>query len=385
MNLKQARIINLLIVFGYFILIFMTIFNPFKYGAQLKYTIIPLIIVWVFSFLAVGKYSVRLSHILSFLLILSLMISTFFSNIIEWSPSARSLSIIIVFYTLLTLKPLNGYLVKKIISVYTFVAILAALLLIGNFVVYGSESFSRMGVRFIFGEKDVNYVTAFIMPAYFWILNSVIVKKKASYIFILFLMIFSIFLTGSKTAFLSLVIISFLLFMYYFKQFNIRNKLFMLFTFSLIVLGSYLIFVNSLYFDRIINVDSYLDNIRFDIWGYGLQAFNNNRLLGSGIGSTSFLTRTYTGYDSHNTYLDILGDQGILGITIVILMITSLLRVKPGNFIYMLILTFSFLFPLLTINGYETLTFWLPMILIKHVSAYMVNHRNSELLYTEII
>ena len=81
-------------------------------------------------------------------------------------------------------------------------------------------------------------------------------------------------------------------------------------------------------FDRMLNSDSYKNNIRLIIWKDALNAFWMNPFLGNGLQSGAVFSKSMTGFVTHNCFLDILTGQGIVGLLVYVFMFFKLLMVK---------------------------------------------------------
>lgn len=68
-------------------------------------------------------------------------------------------------------------------------------------------------------------------------------------------------------------------------------------------------------FARIIDFDEDFDNNRFFLWNHSIELFKNNILFGAGLGS---MVLRY-GLASHNTFLELLCETGIIGFIIFVL------------------------------------------------------------------
>ena len=372
----QERITSVSIV----MMIVFSIVNPVKYGAQFKYFLFPLI---VFSFGAIfnfQEFRIKKHHLFLFLLAFSVFISTYYSRVVEWSPNSRSLILIFFSYIVLTSRMYKINEVKLLLNTYIFVSVICGLFLIGNLISVGLESFSRKNVFFILGEKDVNYMTAFMASGFAFSLFFLLYRRQKRYLFSFIVILLGTLISGSRTAFISIIIIGFLIFSREMFKLKLLKKIGLL-----VVLAITLLVVSNLLtaypiFDRLLDFKSYSTNVRFSIWESALRAYRQNKIFGSGIGASNIYALNAIGLFSHNNYLEILGDQGLIGFIIVLLIIISNLKVKSENQFVMFIIGFSFLFPLFTINGYDTMTFWLPMIILRIIHDLLNRHLFVELL-----
>lgn len=93
--------------------------------------------------------------------------------------------------------------------------------------------------------------------------------------------------------------------------------------------------------------------------------FVENPLLGGGMGSASITSAAQVGNVSHNIYVDIIGDFGIIGTSAIALCGIHCAGIfKKKDLSYMFGFFCSAFMPLFFINGFTTMTFWLPVTLL---------------------
>ncbi|MCY1689908.1 O-antigen ligase family protein [Exiguobacterium sp. SL14] len=130
--------------------------------------------------------------------------------------------------------------------------------------------------------------------------------------------------------------------------------------------------------NRITTVSSYTeDTIRLDLWKRSLEIFYDNPIIGVGLnGANDYLVNN--GYhNSHNVFIDILTSGGLLGVLIFITIILLMIRVKKFNLVFILGFVFVMFGPLFFINGFNTLSFWIPFFLVGIISNFL-KHNNIE-------
>lgn len=147
--------------------------------------------------------------------------------------------------------------------------------------------------------------------------------------------ILCIFLTGKKTMSLVSIIVPFLM---YFIARRISAKNFALFTILLIggmvavnyFLSNFSLFSDSLIlrrFSKSADVATSGESIfynRLFLYDYALSAFSKNPVFGVGVGQ--FMSYTHASTHVHNMYLQVLCEQGIIGITLFIIPLVSCLK-----------------------------------------------------------
>ena len=128
-------------------------------------------------------------------------------------------------------------------------------------------------------------------------------------------------------------------------------------------------------FERMTDTEGYSDNIRLTIWGYALEGFYQYPILGGGLYSGSYFAQLQARWVTHNSFIDILVGQGLIGAILFVLIFGKMIFVKEKkNRLFIVAIMISFFLPYFFLNGYETLSFWLPMILCKFISDYCQNN-----------
>ncbi|WP_299875260.1 O-antigen ligase [uncultured Cocleimonas sp.] len=140
---------------------------------------------------------------------------------------------------------------------------------------------------------------------------------------------FAVFLTGTRTASIVAIIgIAYWLFTYRNSSFRIKSTFVVLFAISIIAV---LTFTPKMSIDRILSsgesISSGTLNNRTVIWAASIEQWKQAPLVGNGIGSLGYVLSTkHVEYDSaHNTYIHILTENGIIGLSIYLMMIFSII------------------------------------------------------------
>lgn len=165
------------------------------------------------------------------------------------------------------------------------------------------------------------YAEIFLLYLKDIILNK-LVRYKYLYNFLVVFLIICIFLTGKRTISIIALLLPFIVY-YASKKMSSKKFLFILLI-MVVAIGSFQYFINNLseFSDNILLrrfVSTYKDadtgeditSGRTYLYELALKAFNENPLFGVGVGRF----KEYTGADTevHNTYLQVLCEQGILG------------------------------------------------------------------------
>lgn len=232
---------------------------------------------------------------------------------------------------------------EKIFIIASFIATLISFILfISKFPpsMHFDKGFYRMGGLL----PDPNFLGLYLTPIYglllFKILNS---KKIRMYLIIIIsIILICIFLTWSRSAFLGLAILSLML-IYRFNKIG-KKKIIYIIIFLLII------YISTFFVDYIEIIEKmsgmdlktifqkrFVDDNggsgRLVIWNNGIAIFKINPIFG--IGALNF--RYYNmllfneGHFMHNTFLEILCENGIIGMSIFIIFIILFIKNKTYN------------------------------------------------------
>ncbi len=143
------------------------------------------------------------------------------------------------------------------------------------------------------------------------------------------IIMYAIFLTGTRTGFIiGMLGIFYWLFTQRKASLKIKLVMFMLFFLSISVV---LTFAPKASVDRVLSAGSSIKsgdlNYRTVIWKTSIQEWKNSPIIGTGVGGLySQLSRKHVNYAwAHNTFIHLLTENGIIGVTLYILMIISIL------------------------------------------------------------
>ncbi len=141
--------------------------------------------------------------------------------------------------------------------------------------------------------------------------------------------IFAVFLTGTRTASIVAIIgVAYWLFTYRNTPMRIKISFLILFLASLVAVFS---FAPQKSLNRILSsgesITSGTLNNRTVIWAASIEQWKQAPLTGNGIGSLAYVLSTkHVEYDSaHNTYIHILTENGIIGLSLYLMMIISII------------------------------------------------------------
>ncbi len=384
-----------LIILPFIVLLFFQIFNSNKYGTNAGDIEIPIVLA-VVIYIGVFLYNHRditvdlLDVGAIALLFLLAVFSTLISSVVTFNKTTFGLFVCMFLYVFLNLIRLDEKALNVLLIIYKLmVAIVAYIIIVKGVLKLINVSYGLRFTLTIGGvDKDPNYVAGFLCSGLALALYSVLFEKgKRLLNLILFIVIFvGIVLTGSRgalvTCFCSSIVLLVGLVIKYKRVFRRENLWKLIIFFSIIAVGIAvgLIMLSSAdSFKRIFDIETYFDNIRLSIWAEGIKAFYRNPIIGSGMGASSYYALNGTGnYSStHNAFLDIIADVGILGMLILICIIAiMIIRCKKNRLLLISYLVAS-LVSLFFLNGFEGLTFWLPMIIAKLISNRKPNEEEE--------
>ena len=370
--------------------IIFTFVNNFKYGGGISSIIIFIIGFGAFAFLSGAKFKLTIIHALFFLFWFFATISTMISPLVNLQQDSISFLIAVAFLVLATSVNYSEREIKLVLSSYICTAFISSINIIYNVIIGHQATWNRYSTSFFGIDKDPNYASAYIVPAVMILLYTIFFKpskeKKWLYISLLVVTTLGTISTGSRGAFL------FLLFCYVYIfliiTFKASKRIRTVLVFGVIGLAL-LVFWNLAinYFPesmvvRLATVSSYTeDSTRLNIWKEGIKVFFEYPLIGGGLngGNSYLLSRGYP--HSHNVYLDILTNTGLIGSLIFILIIFNILKVKKDDKLFIIGAIVVFLGPLFFINGFNTPSFWIPLIIlvILQKNSLRTNKKISDL------
>lgn len=361
------------------LIILISFINNFKFGGGISY-IFPLMIVYIF-YMILKKNRLRFNfmHILFFLWWLIVCISTIFSDLTIIKQDIISFLVSVIFVILVTASQFSNKQINYIIISYLFATILSSINIIYNMFINHQATWNRYSTSFFNVDKDPNYASAFILPGIYILLFLVLRNTKKQLFLVVvsqlsFLMILTVAVlaTGSRGAFL-FVIFSYvynLAYALFSKTVNKNILIFIVLSIIFSLVYAFEISSNiSFSLNRITTVSSYTqDTIRLELWNKSLNIFYDNPIIGVGLnGANDYLVSN--GYhNSHNVFIDILTSGGLLGVIVFTTIIILITKVKKINLVFISGFLFVMLGPLFFINGFNTLSFWIPFFLVGIIS-----------------
>lgn len=370
-------------VFIFCVFFSLYIFNGYEYGATVESVLIPTVLLLLASFCKKHNYDLR-GYIKAGLTFVCAVISTYFSNVINISQSRiLTFGICCVVFALLPTTRISDKGIKKIIKFYMFLSyILVVLVALGYILGFGIDSYGRASINMGGFFKDQNYLSAFFLPAFAFAFYGLIYSKVNRLRNVVFCIVtlFSVFVMGSRGSFLTILLIVAVVFAkIILADRNLFRKVVLLVSLCLSVLILYIGMQSLPLFQRMMGFESYGSDVRIRLWQAGIMGFLNSPLIGSGIGAASYYSNFIVGNAVHNSFIEIIADQGILGGIVIIWIMWDIFYSPRGNRFLMFILMIAYFLPLFFLTGYSNMTFWMPVIFMQFLSNKLKSNPNLSL------
>lgn len=233
-------------------------------------------------------------------------------------------------------------------------------------------------------DVDPNYLASYLYIGFAFCLYNISFSKfvnrfsKMLYVIFALIILFAVFMTGSRSAYLAVGILTIGYFLELRKSMRFKKRFYLFFLIPIIVFSIFLVVEN--YFpDQIL---SRFDLVRLNdtsnanrllYWKYALESFLHSPIIGFGAALTTDIILKYTSHvgDAHNTYLTFLLNFGLVGLLIVILWIWRVMKeliINRNKFWISFVISF-FLNSFIIANQLG-ISFWIPLLLIYYMSSY---------------
>lgn len=353
-------------------IIFLGLFSSSQYGISLSWVIVPIICLVFATLILEERLYFKSVHLIFVLWWAEIFLSTALSPVVEIKRDVFSSLIFAGFFILITSLPCDQERAKKFLNMYIFTAVLGSFEIILNWLrgSYYNIWFQRSTIVVDGVFRDPNYVSGYLAPAFLLLL--LLANKDHKYfklkICSMALILTAMLCLGSRGGLLSAIIPAMMYILIQAKKtVNSFIKMILL-TIMTVAIG---LFVLSQFPEQSLNRLLYGGSgKRFDLWEAGLGPFFNNPIIGQGIGSASKYAIDMQGQVSHNMYVDILSMSGIIGTGTYLWVVYRMGFGRESDKIYMILLYMSFFIPQVFINGFNTLSMYLPLIMIYFCSIY---------------
>lgn len=183
----------------------------------------------------------------------------------------------------------------------------------------------------MFGTSfDPNYIGIPLVAACILLLDNIL-KSSKSYLKIMYAtawitIVFAIIQTSSRGNAVSFAFGSICILYNYIRSTNVSLKKILFLTVMVVGLVYAFKFLNYSFGDNISRMTSFgegADSGRFELWKQSIQVFFDNIIWGTGLGGVAASTQDHC---SHNTYLQILAETGLVGFCLFVPVLVGLLK-----------------------------------------------------------
>ncbi len=332
--------------------------------------VVPIIVSIFIMALLSGIIRPRIINLYAVLFLFFAIISTAISNIVGFGSGLLKLFVFIILFISISSFVLTPKQLKISFKTYLYLSIAISILIILSFVFgyphieeFGFQGRYSIGITGIF--KNPNYLSSFYNASFFvicYILATVTVPLKEKVVFysILALFVVATFFTGTRAALLveAFVVIAMMF---------IKAKRTKMYKFIPVVIIIFIVLIYywstliELYNMFVAGREMMSDSIREVSWNYALHFIKENPILGCGHKAWDVIRFTRGDVDEylHNIFLELILDQGIIGLLLVIAIIfIGYNRTKKGDRLFLMLLLVTTGFPLLFQNGLYEVNFW---------------------------
>ncbi len=361
----------------FIILLFMTVFNSEKYGVVFAKVCIPIILFIFYSSMKQNILKrIKVNLVIGFVWCLAFILSSlvFYKNNYVDIQTLIVICFFIFFGCLFLDVNFDVTQIKLIFNTYVFCSFIISLNIIINYLTGNFYRDKRATFEIFDVNKDPNYMAALIVPAIFIVLIDIFYKHKIEYKIMLtilnVILITALVMTGSRGSFVAVVAAVGVYIILQMLDTDISSSYKVLIILGIIVSAVFISFLLLYSTNRLLDFSSYGTDIRLSIWKYALSFWRTSPLIGHGAGSTSNYTLfgIYS-FATHNCFIDVLGDSGVLGGLCFLFILRNIIRSSADKKKTLSFVILCFM-PLMFINGFYTLNFWIMLCLAKLYSDY---------------
>lgn len=276
--------------------------------------------------------------------------------------------------------------IKFVNNSFIYTCVICSIIVLVNNLIFNKTIFA---ITSLFGYQiDKNFFSNFIcLAAILSFRNILYGKSKVKYIICFSLMSLCIIFCNSRSSILALIVgVLFSIIIYLKDKITVRKLIvsILLCCIAIFVAMNVIKIIPKWMYDRYF-VSSYKDNSntdRISMWRNALQGFYNQPILGFGPGNlpsipeysiTSFGRKIETNTISHNTYIDVLVNGGIVGTSIFIIFLFCIFK---DTFKYdksLIPLVLILIFVSFIVGAGKSVFFWNTLIFMKIESDFIKN------------
>lgn len=232
--------------------------------------------------------------------------------------------------------------------------------------------------NFILQNWGHSYVSELIILPIPFLLNKIFFEKKTSYLLIFLIIFISLFLSGSRSALVALIIG--VLFLNFPKKINHRIKI------SFIILCSLGLIFNFYKINQDQQAQKSYTGDRVKYWQQAIQGFIESPIIGNGPNTFSYINKkfqteaTLTTSYTHNSFLNFLSENGaVFTIIIFFLIIKSLIKTSKINNPFFVCGLISTIYSLIDFNWNSPGIFAISLYLIFYFSLNKKINKKTEI------
>lgn len=350
-----------IIWFGIFVCLMLFQTSFMKLGTITAFSTLVMIVITTF----LGKYtSIRKFKfpIQSKCMLIFVILCTVTIMISGYTPNyfMRFIAQIFLFLVLLTLR-LNFQEKEFIEKLFIIAAVIYAILTIYSCIQNRNIRYIHSSILLFNTEIDPNFIGIPFVAASSIVLDKILIKKKKIINFsIYFTLIIAIVYTASRSNLICFIFSNMLIILNFLrkKETSLRIRIFWILLFIVVVIfGIRIISIRySDQWSRMIEFGENSDNGRFDLWKQSFLYFFNSPLWGNGLG---YMVLEY-GKATHNTYIQLLCETGIIGFLLFMSIILTTLK-KIRNYSIYLVLYITLLLQIAFLDALDNRCFWIVM------------------------
>jgi len=332
------------------------------------------------------RYLLEQENLYPVLLMLSIIVSALFSQIIDVSGIIKmALNIFIYFQTIVILKTINENALDiifkaAILSCSAYLIVLIYIYIIEFNVLYIGVNLDHATKE---GRNSLAFMLAFMVPISIQYLSGLAINKSKILLVCIIVNIFGAILTQSRGLIIAIIISTTIAVINLIRKGNWRTSLqwIVLFSAILLFMSVYLPDVFNSIYNRYSTIGSifqgddigYSAEVRIDSYKYAFETFDSAPILG--IGYSGFMESNFTGKGTHNDYLKVFSELGLFGLFIFFLIFKTtykkcIILMNSTNEVSKLGITFSvitiFIY-IIFINALETPLFWLALGMLRGI------------------
>ena len=262
----------------------------------------------------------------------------------------------------------------KILAFYIGAAVVTtAILFVQRYDFYGGGD-QRHTIKILSHEAiDPNFIAAYLVVPAVIAYSKMLNRFRVVYLIAFLVILAGILYTSSRGAAIGFVLGAGIVTLGFFKGRKKIRKIVILLMALIIGFFVALEYLPQASLSRIVDVASYQDGSnakRLVDWRYGMEAFLQNPILGYGVqGEMSIIKRVIgVNYISHNTYIALLLQFGVVGFCIFLFCLVELYKNIRHNTLAKAILASTFFVSLL-VSAEVAVFFWMPIMLVVMMSV----------------